>query len=61
MPEQMRTISLITPPAWSLEAIMHALAEPEPDPLRIGQACGLLLAFGIVFTLLARWRMDLRS
>jgi hypothetical protein len=61
MPEQMRTISLLTPPAWSLEAILHAITEPEPDRLRIGRACGVLLAFGLVFTLLARWRMDLRS
>lgn len=61
MPEQMKTLSLLTPPAWSLEAISHIMAQPQPDPLRVGGACLVLLAFGTAFLLLARWCMDLRS
>jgi ABC-type transport system involved in cytochrome c biogenesis permease component len=59
MPEQMRTMSLFTPPAWSLEGISYAISQPHPDPLRIAQVCAVLLGFGIVFTLFARWRVHL--
>lgn len=61
MPEQMRTISLFTPPAWSLEAISYVISQPQPDPLRVTHACAVLVGFGLVFTLLARWRLDLHT
>jgi ABC-2 type transport system permease protein len=59
MPEKMKTASLATPHAWALDAYSQLLASPTPDPAFIAQACGVLLAFGAVFTLLAWWRMDL--
>jgi len=59
MPEKMKTASLVTPHAWALDAYSQLLASPNPDPTFIATACGVLLAFGAVFTLLAWWRMDL--
>ena len=59
MPEQMKTASLVTPHAWSLDAYAQLLANANPDVGLITTACGVLLAFGAVFTLLAWWRMDL--
>lgn len=59
MPENMKTASLATPHAWALDAYAQLLANPNPDPMFIATACGVLLAFGAVFTLLAWWRMDL--
>ena len=59
MPEKMKTASLVTPHAWSLDAYSQLLANPNPDPTFIATACGVLLAFGAVFLLLAWWRMDL--
>jgi ABC-type Na+ efflux pump permease subunit len=59
MPEQMKSASLVTPHAWSLDAYSQLLANPNPDVGLIATACGVLLAFGAVFTLLAWWRMDL--
>jgi ABC-type Na+ efflux pump permease subunit len=59
MPEKMKTASLATPHAWALDAYAQLLANPNPDPVFIATACGVLLAFGTAFTLLAWWRMDL--
>ncbi|MCE9563488.1 MAG: ABC transporter permease [Planctomycetes bacterium] len=59
MPEKMKTASLATPHAWALDAYAQLLATPTPDVTLIATACGVLLAFGVVFTALAWWRMDL--
>jgi ABC-2 type transport system permease protein len=59
MPEKMKVVSLITPHAWALDAYAQLLASPNPDLTVVGTACGVLLAFGTVFTMLAWWRMDL--
>jgi ABC-2 type transport system permease protein len=59
MPEKMKAASLITPHAWALDAYAQLLASPNPDLSVVATACGALLAFGAVFTLLAWWRMDL--
>lgn len=59
MPEQMRKISLVTPQAWALDAYSQLLASSHPDLNSVFTSCGVLLAFGCVFTLLAWWRMDL--
>ena len=59
MPEKMKTVSLATPHAWALDAYAQLLATPTPDVTFIATACGVLVAFGAVFTALAWWRMDL--
>jgi ABC-type multidrug transport system permease subunit len=59
MPEKMKTASLVTPHAWALDAYSQLLGNPSPDPAFIAAACGVLLAFGAAFTLIAWWRMDL--
>jgi ABC-2 type transport system permease protein len=59
MPENMKLASLVTPHAWALDAYSQLLARPNPDPAFVATACGALLAFGAVFTLIAWWRMDL--
>jgi ABC-2 type transport system permease protein len=59
MPEKMKAVSLVTPHAWALDAYSQLLATPNPDPAFIATACGVLLAFGAVFTVIAWWRMDL--
>lgn len=59
MPEQMKRISLITPHAWALDAYSQLLASPTPDVSAVLLSCGVLLAFGVVFTAIAWWRMDL--
>lgn len=61
MPEKMKTISLVTPHAWALDAYGQLLASPTPDLTVVGTACLVLLAFGSVFTLIAWWRMDLEG
>jgi ABC-2 type transport system permease protein len=59
MPEKMKIASLATPHAWALDAYAQLLASPTPNVAFIATACGVLLAFGAAFTLLAWWRMDL--
>lgn len=59
MPEKMKSVSLVTPHAWALDAYSQLLGQPNPDPVFIAAACGVLLAFGATFTLVAWWRMDL--
>lgn len=59
MPEKMKIASLATPHAWALDAYAQLLASPTPNLAFIATACGVLIAFGAAFTLLAWWRMDL--
>jgi len=59
MPEKMKTASLATPHAWALDAYSQLLATPSPHVSVIATACAVLCAFGVVFTALAWWRMDL--
>lgn len=59
MPEQMKSISLVTPHAWALDAYNQLLASPTPDVPAVLTACAALCTFGAVFTMLAWWRMDL--
>lgn len=59
MPEKMKVASLITPHAWALDAYSQLLASATPDLTVVATSCGVLLAFGVAFTLLAWWRMDL--
>lgn len=59
MPEQMKTVSLVTPHAWALDAYAQLLASPNPDVHAVLLSCGVLLAFGAAFTALAWWKMDL--
>jgi ABC-type multidrug transport system permease subunit len=59
MPEQMKTVSLVTPHAWALDAYSQLLTQPNPDVSAVLTSCAVLLAFGLVFTALAWWRMDL--
>jgi ABC-type Na+ efflux pump permease subunit len=56
MPEQAQQFSFLTPQGWALDAYRELLdADPHYSPnLRIvGEACGVLTAFGAVFTVLA--------
>jgi ABC-type multidrug transport system permease subunit len=53
MPEQMQEISRITPHAWALDAYRQLLTSPTPNYALVGQACGVLTAFGVGFMLLA--------
>jgi ABC-type Na+ efflux pump permease subunit len=55
MPDTMRKISLATPHAWALDAYSQLLANPEPQAGVVLIACGVLMLFGLAFTLLA-WR-----
>ena len=59
MPEQMKTVSLVTPHAWALDAYSQLLTSPNPDVGAVLLSCAVLLAFGAVFTMMAWWRMDL--
>jgi ABC-type multidrug transport system permease subunit len=59
MPEKMKSVSLVTPQAWALDAYAQLLGNPSPNVVLILGACGILLGFGVVFTLIAWWRMDL--
>jgi ABC-2 type transport system permease protein len=59
MPEQMKTVSLVTPHAWALDAYAQLLASPAPDVSAVYLSCAVLLGFGAAFTALAWWRMDL--
>jgi ABC-type Na+ efflux pump permease subunit len=55
MPEHVRQLSLLTPHAWALDAYAQLLnfegVPPQVD--RVLLACGVLTAFGLVFTLIA--------
>lgn len=59
MPEDMQTLSRITPHAWALDAYRELLTNPMPDLAFVGQACGILAAFGVGFLAVAWWRLRL--
>jgi len=55
MPEEMRKLSLLTPHAWALDAYAELL-NPTATAIhaeRVLACCGMLAAFGAVFTLVA--------
>jgi ABC-2 type transport system permease protein len=57
MPEQAQQFSLLTPQGWALNAYRELLdADPHyrPNLAIVGEACGVLTGFGLVFTGLAR-------
>jgi ABC-type multidrug transport system permease subunit len=53
MPEQMQTISLITPHAWALDAYRRLLTTSTPDLWQVQMACLMLAGFGVGFLALA--------
>jgi len=58
MPEAMQEVSRFTPHHWALVAYRQLLRPPEsgpwtPDVAMIGQACGILTAYGLGFTAVA--------
>jgi ABC-type Na+ efflux pump permease subunit len=53
MPEPMQRVSLATPHAWALTAYKQLLTTPAPNLEIVGQACGVLSAFGAGFVALA--------
>ncbi len=53
MPEQMRTLSKITPHAWALDAYRQLLVNPEPNVALVAVACAVLALFGFVFLIIA--------
>jgi ABC-2 type transport system permease protein len=59
MPEEMRKFSLLTPHAWSLDAYLQLLLNPEPELSRVLQACAVLTGFGTGFVALAWWLVRL--
>ncbi len=62
MPEEMQSISLITPHAWALQAyteLLPASSTQEPNLQIVLQSCGVLTGFGLGFLGLAWWIMPL--
>lgn len=60
MPPLMQQLSLVTPHAWALSAYKQLLANPgAPNLLLVGQACGVLAGFGVVFFLMSWWTLRL--
>jgi ABC-2 type transport system permease protein len=53
MPENMRQFSYVTPHAWALDAYAQLLINPTPQLAIVGQACLVLVAFGLGFLALA--------
>jgi len=49
LPEMMRQVSLAIPHAWSLIAYDQILNSPNPNLLRIGLCCLMLIGFSAVF------------
>jgi ABC-type multidrug transport system permease subunit len=49
MPEQMKSISRITPHAWALDAYSQLLLNPDPNLGVVWFACGMLALFGAGF------------
>jgi ABC-2 type transport system permease protein len=54
--DQMRTLSLATPHAWSLIAYNSILSSPEPDAALVARCCGMLLLFAAGFFTLGVWK-----
>ncbi|QEL19794.1 ABC transporter permease [Limnoglobus roseus] len=61
MPEEMRRITRVTPHAWSLDAYSQLLTNPEPQTMIVWTACAALCGFGLVFLLIAWWRMSVEK
>ena len=68
MPEEMRTLSRVTPHTWALDAYAQLLPPPTgfgepplpgPDTGEVLRDCGVLLGFGGLFLILAWWRLRL--
>ncbi len=61
MPEWMRSLSYITPHAWALDAYQQLLHPDSPavDFATVGMSCAVLCGFGLGFSLLAWWWMNL--
>lgn len=53
MPETMQTVSRVAPHAWALDAYRQLLTNPAPDLAMVGQACGVLIGFGVGFLAMA--------
>jgi hypothetical protein len=53
MPEEMLSISRITPHAWALDAYSELLVQQAPSLTLVATACAVLTTFGIGFLLLA--------
>lgn len=59
MPEQMKQLSRIAPHAWALDAYAQLLINDDPNLFLVGQACGVLAAFGVGYVALAWWFLRL--
>jgi ABC-type Na+ efflux pump permease subunit len=59
MPERMQQLSRLTPHAWALDAYRQLLTSSAPNLVLVGQACGVLAAFGVGFVVLAWWVLRL--
>lgn len=61
MPEEMQSLSRITPHAWALDAYRQLLTSAHPDAAMVWQACGVLAGFGAGFLALAWWCLRLEG
>jgi ABC-2 type transport system permease protein len=61
MPEQMQTLSRVTPHAWALDAYRQLLTTPTPDLAMVAKACGVLTGFGAGFLAVAWWCLRLNA
>src|SRR5687768_17245964 len=59
MPEEMQTLSRVTPHAWALDAYRQLLTNPAPEIATVAVACGVLAAFGVGFVGIAWWWLKL--
>lgn len=59
MPEEMKTLSRLTPHAWALDAYNELLLTTAPNYAIVATACGVLAGFGVVFVALAWWFLRL--
>ena len=55
-PKTMRTISLITPHAWSLKAFDAVLTQPHVELGLVASCCGMLLVFTTIYFTTGWWR-----
>jgi ABC-type multidrug transport system permease subunit len=53
MPEGAKTVSLVTPHAWALDAYKQLLVSPDPNTTTVALSCAVLTAFGAGFLGLA--------
>jgi ABC-type transport system involved in multi-copper enzyme maturation permease subunit len=61
MPETVRPYTKLTPHRWALDAYTELLLSATPNNLAVWQACGVLVAFGVVFVALAWWTLKLEG